>query len=55
LNEKDALGEFFATFFGYNASPCLLEVFSYSSYLLIIAFVWRKVEQKRVKELVLFK
>jgi high-affinity iron transporter len=55
LNEKDALGEFFATFFGYDASPSLLMVFSYSSYLFIIAFVWRKVEQKRIKELILFK
>lgn len=54
LNEKDSLGEFFATFFGYNANPSLLEVFAYSSYLLIIAFVWRKVEQKRVKDVVLF-
>ena len=49
LNEKGLVGGFLHGLFGYNASPSLLEVIAYASYLGLIFFLYRRVESSRVK------
>ena len=47
LHEKGIAGEFLNGLFGYNANPSLLEVFSYVSYLVVLAIVWKRIEWKK--------
>ncbi|HIH38823.1 FTR1 family protein [Candidatus Woesearchaeota archaeon] len=47
LHEKGLIGGFFRGLFGYDASPSLLQVIIYFSYLLGISMYWRKMLQNQ--------
>jgi len=49
LNEKGFIGSFLKGMFGYNASPSLLEVIAYGSYLVLIFYLYRRIESSKVK------
>ena len=49
LNEKGLIGSFLKGMFGYNASPSLLEVIAYGSYLVLIFYLYRRIESSKVK------
>jgi len=49
LNEKGSIGSFLKGMFGYNASPSLLEIIAYGSYLVLIFYLYRRIENSRVK------
>lgn len=44
LDEKGNVGSLMKGLFGYNGNPSLIEVVSYFAYLVLAAFVWRKME-----------
>lgn len=47
LHEKGYVGSVLKSLFGYNGDPSLLELLSYVSYLVVILFVWRRIETSR--------
>ncbi|MBI2548691.1 FTR1 family protein [Candidatus Woesearchaeota archaeon] len=47
LHEKGAIGSFFKGLFGYNGNPSLLEVLSYATYLVLIFFLYLRIEQQQ--------
>lgn len=49
LNEKSVFGSFLKGLFGYNGNPSLLEVIAYASYLVVIFWLYRRIESSRVK------
>ncbi len=49
LNEKGVVGSFLKGLFGYNGNPSLLEFIAYASYLGIIFYLYRRIENSRVK------
>ena len=49
LNEKGLVGSFLKGLFGYNGNPSLLEVLAYVSYLGIIFYLFRRIENSRVR------
>ena len=49
LNEKGVAGSFLKGLFGYNGNPSLLEVIAYASYLVLIFFLYKRIESSRVK------
>ncbi|MBI2654082.1 FTR1 family protein [Candidatus Woesearchaeota archaeon] len=49
LSEKGLIGGFLKGLFGYNGNPSLLEVIAYASYLGIIFYLFRRIENSRVK------
>ena len=49
LNEKGIVGSFLKGMFGYNANPSLLEVIAYASYLGIIFYLYKRIENSRLK------
>jgi len=46
LHENGLIGSFLKGLFGYNGNPSLLEVLFYTSYLVIIFSIYRKIESK---------
>jgi len=48
LHEKGLIGSFFKGLFGYNGNPSLLEVLFYISYLGIIFYVYRRIDNRSV-------
>ncbi len=49
LNEKGIIGGFLKGLFGYNANPSLLEVIAWLSYLGLIFYIYRRIENLRIK------
>ena len=49
LNEKGLIGGFLKGLFGYNGNPSLLEVIAYASYLGVIFFLYRRIENTKLK------
>ena len=49
LNEKGLVGGFLKGLFGYNGNPSLLEVIAYASYLVIIFWLYKRIESSKVK------
>jgi len=49
LNEKGIIGSFLKGLFGYNGNPSLIEVITYASYLVLIFFLYKRIENSRVK------
>ena len=49
LNEKGIVGSFLKGLFGYNGNPSLLEVLAYAAYLGIIFYLYKRIENSRVK------
>ena len=49
LSENSLIGSFLKGMFGYNASPSLLEVIAYASYLGIIFYLYRRIENSKLK------
>ena len=49
LSEKGIVGGFLKGLFGYNASPSLLEVIAYASYLGLIFFLYKRMQGSKVK------
>ena len=48
LNEKGLIGGFLKGLFGYNGNPSLLEVIFYVSYLLLIFYLYRRIEKSKI-------
>lgn len=48
LDEKGVLGSFLKGLFGYNGNPSLLEVMAYSSYLILILYLYRRISISKV-------
>lgn len=46
FHENGAIGSLLKGLFGYNGNPNLLEVVAYVLYLMVIALVWRKVDDQ---------
>ena len=49
LNENGLFGSFLKGLFGYTGSPSLLEVIAYASYLILIFYLYKRIENSRVK------
>ena len=49
LSEKGFAGSFLKGMFGYSASPSLLEVAAYGFYLVLIFYLYRRIENSKVK------
>ena len=49
LNENGLIGSFLKGLFGYNGNPSLLEVIAWVSYLGIIFYLYRKIENSKIK------
>lgn len=49
LNENGIAGSFLKGLFGYNGNPNLLEIIAYVSYLVLIFYLYRRIEGSRVK------
>ncbi|MAG91768.1 high-affinity iron transporter [Candidatus Woesearchaeota archaeon] len=49
LNENGLIGGFLKGLFGYNGNPSLLEVIAYASYIGIIFYLYRRIQNSRVK------
>lgn len=49
LSEKGIVGGFLKGLFGYNGNPSLLEVIAWTSYLGIIFYLYKRIENSRVK------
>lgn len=49
LSDGGFVGSFLKGMFGYNSSPSLLEVIAYASYLGIIWYLYKRIENSRVK------
>ena len=49
LNENSLVGSFLKGLFGYTGAPSLLEVLVYVSYLVLIFYLYRRIESSRVK------
>ncbi len=45
LDEKGSFGGILKGLFGYNGNPSLIEVLSYSGYLILAGLVWREIEK----------
>lgn len=48
LNEKGIVGSFLKGLFGYNGNPSLLEFMFYVSYLLLILYLYRRIEKSKI-------
>lgn len=48
LHEKGHVGAFLKELFGYNPAPTLAELLSYVGYILLVSFLWWRVERKSV-------
>jgi len=46
LHEKESIGSFLQSLFGYNGNPSLTEVISYVIYLVVIGIIWINFEKK---------
>ena len=42
ISESSILGQLLQTLFGYNSSPALTEMIAYISYIVVVAFLWRR-------------
>lgn len=49
LNENGIIGGFLKGLFGYNANPSLLEVIAWLSYLGLIFYIYRRIENLRIR------
>ena len=49
LSEKGFVGSFLKGMFGYSASPSLLEAIAYASYLVLIFFLYKRIESFKIK------
>jgi len=49
LDENSIVGSFLKGLFGYNGNPSLLEVIAYASYLGLIFYLYRKIENSKLK------
>jgi len=48
LHEKGVIGSFLTGLFGYNGNPSLLEILFYTGYLVLIYFLYRRIEKSKV-------
>ena len=49
LHEEGYIGSILKSLFGYRASPSLIEVLVYLSYIIIVIILWRKIEKNKLK------
>ena len=49
LHEKGYIGSLLSNLFGYRASPSLMEVLIYLSYIIIVIVLWRKIEKNKLR------